>query len=323
MLDLQDLPVITDAYLQEKEQHLLTLRQELRSINESNAVRESNARRASKLASTLEDLKARLPENLDITDLQDTTELARLIEAQISEVATIRAAAKQAKVNNEKVAKMQIELAQVVKELAGLPSEPIPIDGVRDDFEKAKIAMSEAVQYLDLTAPLLNSESQQLARKSQLLMDNAETLGRFKAIAATEDDYRYIYQLVSNSRELLVDEAFDIVFGVASQFVGLCSDGEISRVVMDDGIRYVENGRTWAKNSASGAQKSLIGLGMKLGLANLVACPFSALLLDEATADMSQEISMRVAMAMETMTEQYISISHRQMDTAGNVLELA
>jgi ABC-type polysaccharide/polyol phosphate transport system ATPase subunit len=86
-------------------------------------------------------------------------------------------------------------------------------------------------------------------------------------------------------------------------------------------IAYKEGDRVRYKGSASGAQKSLIGVGMKLGLTKLVQTPFDCLLLDEVSADMDDEISMRCMLALSSFG-QSVYVSHRQQDVADQVIML-
>ena len=132
-----------------------------------------------------------------------------------------------------------------------------------------------------------------------------------------------IAEVLSKVRLKAVGDALDTIFMVTSEFVRTCTDGDISEVLLHDGvISYREGGTIYGKASASGAQKSLIGLGMKLGLSRLVRSEFDCLILDEASSDMSEEVSMRCMLALGAFQGQVIAVSHRHQDVASNVIEL-
>lgn len=152
--------------------------------------------------------------------------------------------------------------------------------------------------------------------------DHEEAYSRCKGYYEEAENLKYISQLLSNSRTKFISEAMATIFSVASEFAKLSTNGDIEEVLFDGNIKYKENGVVRGKLAASGAQQAVIGLGMKLGIANLVVSDFGAILLDEATAAMSEEISLQTSLAMGSLCEQSISISHRKMDIAGNVISL-
>jgi DNA repair exonuclease SbcCD ATPase subunit len=203
--------------------------------------------------------------------------------------------------------------AAVRKDVASLE---VTCESLRDTHAKANasyFSLNQSVQALKSELLPLRSQLDQ----HQKALESAQ--GDFKKIGLAS----HVSQLMTNSREKFVSDAMAVVFSVASSFVKLSTGGDISDVNFDNGIRYVEDGRSRPKTAASGSQKTLMGLGMKLGIANLVVSDFNALLLDEATADMDEAISLQCNLAMSSMCEQTISISHRKMDTAGNVVELS
>lgn len=134
--------------------------------------------------------------------------------------------------------------------------------------------------------------------------------------------YQFISTLLTNSRAGFIEKYLSTIFSVTSEFARQCTSGDISEVYLQDGIKYCEKGNHFTKNAASGAQRSIIGLGMKLGIANLVISDFGCLLLDEVSADMSEDISLKCALALDSLCEQSITVSHRKMDVAGNVITL-
>jgi hypothetical protein len=134
---------------------------------------------------------------------------------------------------------------------------------------------------------------------------------------------KVVSDVLSGSRVKIINEALSVIFAVASEFASACTDGDMQEVLVHEGsISYREGGVIYNKFNASGAQKTLMGLGMKLGLIKLVRSNFDALLLDEASADMSEDVSLRCALALTSYCGQVISVSHRPQDVAGNVIKL-
>jgi hypothetical protein len=155
-----------------------------------------------------------------------------------------------------------------------------------------------------------------------LLEAHQLSVGKVDSTSATIQQYKNIAVILSANRSRVVDDALTLVFAVATDFISTCTDGDISEVLMHEGsIAYKEGDRVRYKGSASGAQKSLIGVGMKLGLTKLVQTPFDCLLLDEVSADMDDEISMRCMLALSSFG-QSVYVSHRQQDVADQVIML-
>lgn len=163
-------------------------------------------------------------------------------------------------------------------------------------------------------------------KRDSLLADlkkDAEIRVLMEGFAKQTVNYVAISDALTQAREVASRDAFDQTLGIASEFVKTCTGGDISEVFMgDSGIRYKENDRDRGTVSASGAQKTLIGLGMKLGLSQIVKSPFGALLLDEISADMDDDISLACLTVLGDYCEQAIIVSHMPSDVADNIVEL-
>lgn len=131
-------------------------------------------------------------------------------------------------------------------------------------------------------------------------------------------------RLLAKNRISYLDEIWKTLFEVTSEFVATVTGGDISKVFLSDtGIKYVENDKARSKTSASGAQKTLMGLGMKLALTKMLPCPFDCLILDEISADMDPDISLACLMTLQNYSGQSVIVSHRDFDLAANVHDLS
>jgi DNA repair exonuclease SbcCD ATPase subunit len=170
----------------------------------------------------------------------------------------------------------------------------------------------------DITEMMFNES--QLQSK---LAAHQQAIDNFDREALVANRAERVLSVLAESRGKLIEEAYTKVFTVAGEFARTCTDGDIQDVKMtEDGIAYVEDGKEFDKTEASGAQRSIIGLGMKLGMAQLLVGKFDSLLLDEVSADMSEEISMRCMLALSAYCGQSISVTHRHEDVGGNVIDL-
>ena len=238
---------------------------------------------ASELESAEKVRAAQLKDNQELAKLEES--LQQLVPPEVTQVVNTQA--------------LEQQVATYGKDLDNLLAD---LDRATQDGHRAELILQ----------PLISSlEQHEIAY--------AKCQEHFK----TADNCRYISQVLTNSRDTFVSRATATILGVATEFAKLSTDGDISEVALHEGtLKYQEGDRLRTKASASGAQKAIINLGMKLGVANLIRTPFAALLLDEVGAAMSDEISLQASLALGSLCEQSIAISHRKLDVAGNVIEL-
>jgi len=141
--------------------------------------------------------------------------------------------------------------------------------------------------------------------------------------AKSAGQYETITNCMGDSRDDILKGVWNRVFSVASNFISTCTGGDIDKLNLSEkGLRYRENKVTRGKVCASGAQKSLMGLGLKVALAHEVASPFSCMILDEISADMDETISTACLSAIKNYSKQTIVVTHREMDLGDNVIIL-
>ncbi len=217
----------------------------------------------------------------------------------------------------------------VVAAKAGL-AELVKPEGVSSPVKNMEIRVAGMEQKIgaEYTAKAvleqtISSESIALDREKLLMDRHREVMEKVLDLQLIQSDYKAISETISSIRKKVIDNGFNQIMAIASEFVSACTGGDISEVALSEtGIRYVEDGTSFGKVNASGAQKSLIGLGMKLGIAQIVPSPFGCMLLDEVSADMDEEISLACLTVMGDYNQQAIIVSHRAMDVADNMIEL-
>ncbi len=139
---------------------------------------------------------------------------------------------------------------------------------------------------------------------------------------------------LSRLRKFLMDNRARFLEGVwtkvltyASQVMRVTTGGlleELSRV--EGAFRYREEGSDKFRPlaAASGSQKSIIGIGLKLALAKSLPCGVDFILLDEATSDMDAVHSAALMKYLAGCGLQIVSVTHNQEDLAvdANVVQL-
>lgn len=119
------------------------------------------------------------------------------------------------------------------------------------------------------------------------------------------------------SRSDLMLELWDGLFHFASHLLASTTGGQITRVYRLDGeITVDEAGIAVPVSELSGFQRSLVGLALRIGMSRVFYGGDLPLLLDEPTADASEENAARVAGMLQGLRSQVIIVSHRLGDSA-------
>lgn len=227
---------------------------------------------------------------------------------------------------NGVAAKIEEQRDSLVKLLGELVKpEPMVIDllSISEDLGRVNGSLTEQRQVHSDHSVCLAEARIRSKNLKKLLEKNAEVKKRMMGFKQQHKDYSAISVALQGARKEAIASAFAQTMGIATEFVKACTGGDISEVYLaENGIRYVENGRGRGTISASGAQKTLIGLGMKLGLSQIVRSPFGALLLDEISSDMDANTSTACLTVLGEYCEQAIIVSHVASDVADNVIQL-
>lgn len=127
--------------------------------------------------------------------------------------------------------------------------------------------------------------------------------------------YSRLVQFLRDRRQQYLKEVWDTIMGVASRLVMTASQGTITKVSNDEGdFFYEENSILAPTASASGAQKAMIGVALRVGLARALYGKDSLLIFDEPTAECSEHNAASLAAMIASSAKQVLLITHRDTD---------
>lgn len=215
----------------------------------------------------------------------------------------------------------------ILSHLKGYPDE---LDPVIKDISKLNADVETQLKALDTSFEDLSKANKyvsDLELKKQpleaLISSHERVAAEVIDHLATAKIYGFLFNLISSHRDLFMTRAKLTLFEVASEFAQIATNGDIQEVLIHEGaISYREGAQVFPKDTASGAQKSIIGLGMKLGIAQLVVSDFDTFILDEVSADMAEDTSISCMGALDMLCSNSITVTHRHLDTAGSVIQL-
>lgn len=257
-------------------------------------------------------------------DVEQRRAAVPTLQAEIAELEKLErdTALAEAAVRNE-----QESLARAQAELAAVPEigEELPVPADR-------LATLRAERHdVEAEVETWKADEQRLQAAITRLQDDIEREEKLAARRDTakrrRDTAKALWAYLRENRDRFMGEIWASVMAAASGFVAACTGGDIERVFRDpEGkFRYVEKGEEFsALGSASGAQRSLMGLGIKLAMSQLARSDLNVALLDEPSADMDTKVSAAMTALLGSMGQQVIMVSHREMDSsmAENVITL-
>jgi len=205
--------------------------------------------------------------------------------------------------------------------------EPVTQQQVDAQFNNHKDLASKRVTFSDSRAELAEEHTAltySLKDAHTNLKRHIEAKAMYQGFLKKVGTYAKLKEILQEVRQDVTVASWDRVLGICTDFVSSCTGGDVNKVYLSEkGLRYQEHGNSRSVQAcASGAQKTLIGLGLKMGLSNISPSLVDFVLFDEPTADMSEEISSACMSLLGQYCEQVVAVTHRQMDTADFVINL-
>ena len=220
----------------------------------------------------------------------------------------------------------EVALKLLNDELEAMP-EP-PTDAEVRAAEVAEAAYQDALnRWKEKRGELqgaVNAAVQELKHCSQLRDLAEEKLTGLQAdiAAALEHQvaakkYSRLVQFLRERRQQYLKEVWDTILGVASKLVRTASKDLITRIGNDDGeFQFEEEGIMAPASSASGAQKAMIGVSLRIGLARALYGKDSLLIFDEPTESCREHNAASLAAMIAGSAKQVLLITHRETDQA-------
>jgi len=244
---------------------------------------------------------------------KETAELsARLSEVKPELTQAIQLQAERTEVEN-RIADISTTLKQLPADFNFIPIEPLEnkIEQTRDIVYQSKALYSEAhsnytgeYAKLSVLKSRLNDARSVDAKRGQLQRRHGTAQGLVKYLRANRDRF--------------VADIWAGIMGYASEFAASSTGGALEQVSRTESgsFAYIENGEEHPVEAASGAQKSIMGLGVQLALAQMLPISLPVLLLDEPGADFDPERALAVTSLLAAEQSQLIMVSHRELDGA-------
>lgn len=260
-------------------------------------------------------------------------ELAALGEVEeADELSDIRSTLKHKVENNEVIAdnyaRLQRRLAAVKKPV---PAVPVSEDEI-SELEQLWKTYDNAEKDYEHRKQVLIGHRQELIGLATLhvkVVGEAELrerlAGQLTALSVQADTAKSLSSYLRGERERYLQQVWDSILNVASNFLGEATRGTLTELVIEDGkFLYREGSRSIPTAEASGAQLAFIGTALRLGLNKALYRGNTFLAFDEPTEAMTEENSRSLLASLTGTAAQVIVISHKETDQglADNLLEI-
>ena len=181
-----------------------------------------------------------------------------------------------------------------------------------------KSAYSEAGKLDTILEKLKNTE--------EYYQRNNKVLESIESFKHDFDAYTNISHTIKTNRSKFMEQTWLRITQEASSFVHSCTSGDIESVILGDNqeILYVEGGDTCELSDSSGAQRSILSLGIRIGIIRTLTGFSDLLILDEVTADMDERVSTATMSMLSASASQIIDVSHETSEhvMADNLITL-
>lgn len=220
----------------------------------------------------------------------------------------------------------QSRLKALNDELDALPEPPTAEEleaavKAETDYQEALTSFDARKQALTFAVTTAKSElrfQEQLQRTAkgnlQMLINSAAKSVEHATLAKK---YARLVQFLRDRRQQYLKEVWDTIMGVATRLVRTASKDTITKVTNDEGdFYYEEDGVLAPTASASGAQKAMIGVSLRVGLARALYGKDSLLSFDEPGESCREHNAASLAAMIAGSAKQVLLITHRETDQA-------
>lgn len=278
------------------------------------------------LSTRLEDIESNLA-SLPADPPPGLSERLEKLRQRQAELASLEGKTKLANDLMESLAKHESEMDKVSESLGSLPDDlEAQITTAQELLQKSEAAHTELQKAINLASSdlqVLNSKVQDLERS---FISETSRRERLKRIESDLDIRKRLDKFLRDNRSKFMQDIWLSVTQYSSHLISSTTQGFMNHLSRNEAGDFLieENERQVPVEELSGARRSIVGLCLRIALSRLFLGNEGFALLDEVTADCTEENAARVAGLLQSLNSQVIMVTHREGDAtnAENVILL-
>jgi exonuclease SbcC len=271
-------------------------------------------------------------ESVDVTALrteylqiaEELTKVRKDYEDLLRKVTLSEELARQIEAQQLKFSELGHTITMLESGLAEIPD--VNLDAHVKNIQRLNVQLQQLVAHRqNIATNISHGESDLKATKLELerayaVLDEYRKTTEGKANAESLDKY------LRKNRNRLASHIWDGLLQYASSLVSNTTGGVLTDLDRSSGGEFLlkEDGRQIPVSEASGAQRSIVGLALRAAMTKVFYGDNLFLLLDEVTADASDETAAAIAGMLSSLNMQVVTVTHRTGEAvnAGTVIEV-
>ena len=314
-----DLPTLARTYtrLNKELAACQTSNDSLRKTNERLVAAQETAHSQKTVLADLADELVALSEHDPVGVLSNLEAKANTLRAELAPAQEDAMALNTAKAELASLEKRIIEVETKRSELG-----PVEMVASTDKLTSEVMALEAEVMRLNTVYQPASTEYTRMTGELGAMQTSfnlaRDTANKRTSLEGRLGTAKALSKYLRGNRDRFMGQVWDGIMGQASSFSSACTGGAIEQVSRGENgkFTFTEGGHELPVEAASGAQRSIMGLGVQLAMASLLPCPLTTIMLDEPGSDMDPERALSLTTLLAADHNQLLMVSHRELDGA-------
>lgn len=184
----------------------------------------------------------------------------------------------------------------------------------------------QLIQWKQTTHASITEAANKITALNKSLEEALKQQNEYNKANTDKSEAESLQKYLRTNRTRMASDIWGGLLHYASALISNTTGGELTDLNRSTGGDFTinENGRSIPVTESSGAQRSIIGMSLRAALSKIFYGDGLVLILDEVTADCSEETAAAVAGMLASLNMQVVTVSHRVGDSvnSGTILEL-
>ncbi len=197
------------------------------------------------------------------------------------------------------------------------------LDDIRAAIKGLNMIYSNLKDEMQSNVSILYQHQTQLGSIDLELTTHSSNEAKYKELIDKAEVYNSLAKVIKDNRTEYITSAWGQILITASEFISTVSGNKITEVLLtEDGLSYRQDDFVRSASLLSGGQSDLVGLGIRMGILQIVPNNFDCVLLDEVSSALDEDASVTLLSIIRNYSNNSIIVSHRAFDCADQQIKL-